>query len=89
MKVTVIGSGNMGSAFVRQLHAAGHAVKVTGRDPVKAAAIAAQYPGVVAEDAKAAARRIARPALHTRSRRRSHSSATTTSSCTSATTSSG
>jgi len=45
MKVTVIGSGNMGSAFVKQLRAAGHAVRVTGRDPAKAAALAAQYPG--------------------------------------------
>lgn len=32
MKVTVIGSGNMGAAFVKQLQAAGHAVRVTGRD---------------------------------------------------------
>ena len=48
MKVTVIGAGNMGSAFVKQLHRAGHAVRVTSRDGAKAAALAAQYPGVVA-----------------------------------------
>jgi predicted dinucleotide-binding enzyme len=46
MNVTVIGSGNMGSAFVKQLHAAGHAVSVTGLDTAKASALAAQYPGV-------------------------------------------
>lgn len=45
MKVLVIGAGNMGSAFVKQLHAAGHAVTVTARDSDKAAALAAQYPG--------------------------------------------
>ena len=48
MKVTVIGAGNMGSAFVKQLHRAGHAVRITARDGAKAAALAAQYPGVVA-----------------------------------------
>src|SRR3569832_711518 len=46
MKVTVIGSGNMGSAFVKQLSAAGHRVRVTGRDAAKAAALASQYKGV-------------------------------------------
>jgi 8-hydroxy-5-deazaflavin:NADPH oxidoreductase len=46
MKVTVIGSGNMGSGFVKQLHAAGHTVRVTGRDADKSATLAAQYPGV-------------------------------------------
>ena len=48
MKVTVIGSGNMGSGFVKQLSAAGHRVQVTGRDAAKAAALAAQYPGTEA-----------------------------------------
>lgn len=48
MKVTVIGAGNMGSAFVKQLHRAGHAVRITARDGAKAAALAALYPGVVA-----------------------------------------
>lgn len=48
MKTLVIGAGNMGSAFVKQLHAAGHAVRVTARQADKAAALAAQYPGVSA-----------------------------------------
>ncbi len=56
MKVTVIGSGNMGSAFVKQLHAAGHAVSVAGRDAAKASALAAQYPGVNFVEAKSAAK---------------------------------
>lgn len=55
MKVTVIGSGNMGSAFVKQLHAAGHTVRVTGRDAAKACALAALYPGVQSVDAASAA----------------------------------
>ena len=55
MKVTVIGAGNMGSAFVKQLHRAGHAIRVTSRDDAKAAALAAQYPGVVAVPAAGAA----------------------------------
>ena len=46
MKTLVIGAGNMGSAFVKQLHAAGHAVAVTARTPEKASALAAQYTGV-------------------------------------------
>lgn len=48
MKTLVIGAGNMGSAFVQQLHAAGHTVHVTARQADKAAALAAQYPGVSA-----------------------------------------
>jgi 8-hydroxy-5-deazaflavin:NADPH oxidoreductase len=48
MKVTVIGAGNMGSAFVKQLHAAGHSVKITSRNAAKATALAAKYPGVIA-----------------------------------------
>lgn len=46
MKTLVIGAGNMGSAFVKQLAAAGHSVSVTARDAGKAAALAAQFPGV-------------------------------------------
>ncbi len=46
MKVLVIGAGNMGSAFVKQLSAAGHSVSVTARDAAKVVALAAQYPGV-------------------------------------------
>lgn len=43
MKVTVIGSGNMGSGFVKQFRAAGHQVSVIGRDPAKAQALAAKF----------------------------------------------
>jgi 8-hydroxy-5-deazaflavin:NADPH oxidoreductase len=48
MKVTVIGAGNMGSAFVRQLTRAGHQVSVTARDGAKAARVAADNPGAKA-----------------------------------------
>jgi 8-hydroxy-5-deazaflavin:NADPH oxidoreductase len=46
MKILVIGAGNMGSAFVKQLHSAGHAVAVTSKTPEKARDLAAQYTGV-------------------------------------------
>lgn len=58
MKVTVIGAGNMGSAFVKQLTRAGHQVAVTARNLEKAQAVAAANPGaiaVVATNAAAAA----------------------------------
>ncbi len=45
MKVTVIGAGNMGSAFVSQLVKAGHQVSVTARDAAKADKLAAAHPG--------------------------------------------
>jgi predicted dinucleotide-binding enzyme len=48
MKVTVIGAGNMGSAFVKQLVRAGHQVSVTARDGAKAAQVAAANPGAQA-----------------------------------------
>ena len=48
MKVTVIGAGNMGSAFVKQLVRAGHQVSVTVRDSAKAAQVAAANPGAKA-----------------------------------------
>ena len=48
MKVTVIGAGNMGSAFVKQLVLAGHEVSVTARDSAKAAQVAAAHPGAKA-----------------------------------------
>jgi NADP oxidoreductase coenzyme F420-dependent len=48
MNITVIGSGNMGSAFARQLSRAGHKVRITGRDLSKAQALANQYPQVEA-----------------------------------------
>jgi 8-hydroxy-5-deazaflavin:NADPH oxidoreductase len=48
MKITVIGAGNMGSAFVKQLTLAGHQVSVTARDTQKAAQLAAANPGAKA-----------------------------------------
>lgn len=55
MKVSVIGAGNMGSAFVKQLTRVGHQVLVTARDASKAQTVAANHPGATAVDAKAAA----------------------------------
>ncbi|RFO95852.1 NADPH-dependent F420 reductase [Rhodoferax lacus] len=55
MQVLVIGTGNMGSAFVKQLSAAGHQVSITARDAAKVDALAAQYPGVKAVPTAAAA----------------------------------
>lgn len=54
MKVSVIGSGNMGSAFVKQLTAAGHSVAVTGRDNVAAEKLAKQYGATAISSDKAA-----------------------------------
>ena len=48
MRVTVIGAGNMGSAFVRQLTRAGHQVNVTARHLAKATEVAAVSPGAKA-----------------------------------------
>jgi predicted dinucleotide-binding enzyme len=48
MKITVIGAGNMGSAFIKQLTRAGHQVSVTARDSAKAAQVAAANPGAKA-----------------------------------------
>ncbi|MFM0311931.1 NAD(P)-binding domain-containing protein [Paraburkholderia sp. RL17-383-BIF-A] len=48
MNVTIIGTGNMGAAFVKQLSKAGHAVRVTGRDVSKAEALAAGHAGATA-----------------------------------------
>jgi hypothetical protein len=55
MNITVIGAGNMGSAFVKQLTLAGHQVTVTARDITKAEAVAAAYPGAKAASPEAAA----------------------------------
>ena len=58
MKITIIGAGNMGSAFVKQLSRAGHQVSVTARHLEKAQALAAANAGVRAVaigDAAAAA----------------------------------
>ncbi|MGY4494488.1 NADPH-dependent F420 reductase [Pseudomonas sp. TE3610] len=48
MKITVMGTGNMGSAFAKQLSAAGHTVRITGRDIDKANTLAAQFDNVSA-----------------------------------------
>lgn len=55
MKVTVIGAGNMGSAFVKQLTRAGHQVSVTARDLDKVRQVAAANPGAAAVNADNAA----------------------------------
>lgn len=48
MNITLIGTGNMGSALAGQLTRAGHAVRITARDLAKAQALAAANPGAVA-----------------------------------------
>lgn len=48
MKITVLGAGNMGAAFVKQLTRAGHQVSVTARNSAKAAEVAAANPGAKA-----------------------------------------
>lgn len=55
MKITVIGSGNMGSAFVKQLTQAGHEMFITSRNSAKAQELAATY-GASVVDADAAAK---------------------------------
>ena len=55
MNILVIGTGNMGSAFVKQLTLAGHQVKVTARDTTKAQALAAINSGATAVAATNAA----------------------------------
>jgi predicted dinucleotide-binding enzyme len=51
MKITVIGTGNMGSAFAKQLDAAGHTVRITGRDLAKAKSVAEPFANVSAYNA--------------------------------------
>lgn len=55
MKVLVVGAGNMGSAFVKQLHRAGHQVRVVAKESGKAKELAAKFTGVTAVDAAGAA----------------------------------
>lgn len=55
MKVLVIGAGNMGAAFVKQLHLAGHQVRVISKESSKAKDLAAKFPGVEATAAADAA----------------------------------
>ncbi len=52
MNITILGTGNMGSAFAQQLHAAGHALNIVGRDRAKAQALAARF-GASADVARA------------------------------------
>ena len=58
MKISIVGAGNMGSALVKQLHAADHQVTVSARELNKATALASRYDGVkavsVADAAKGA-----------------------------------
>lgn len=46
MKVTIIGAGNMGAAFARQLIDAGHLVRIVAKNIDKAAALSAALPGL-------------------------------------------
>lgn len=55
MKITVIGTGNMGSGFVKQLTRAGHQVSVTARNLDKSREVAAANPGATAVAADNAA----------------------------------
>jgi len=55
MNVLIIGAGNMGAAFVKQLVLAGHQVSVTARNLDKAQALAAANPGARAVTAAGAA----------------------------------
>lgn len=55
MKVLVIGTGNMGAGFVKQLTAAGHQVSVTARDTAKAQAVAQQFGAAAVPAAGSAA----------------------------------
>jgi 8-hydroxy-5-deazaflavin:NADPH oxidoreductase len=52
MKIAVIGSGNMGSAFVKQLRKAGHTVSVTSRNETSALALAASHGATVVDASK-------------------------------------
>jgi 8-hydroxy-5-deazaflavin:NADPH oxidoreductase len=58
MKVLVIGTGNMGAGFVKQLTAAGHQVSVAARDFAKAQALAQQH-GATAVSLDGAAKNVA------------------------------
>jgi 8-hydroxy-5-deazaflavin:NADPH oxidoreductase len=48
MNILVLGAGNMGAAFAKQLTLAGHQVSVTARDGAKAQAVATANPGATA-----------------------------------------
>ena len=55
MNVLVIGAGQMGSAFVKQLVRSGHQVSVTARNLAKAELLAAAQPGATAVPSAGAA----------------------------------
>jgi NADPH-dependent F420 reductase len=55
MNITVIGAGNMGAGFVKQLTQAGHKVTVVSRDAAKAAKLAAEHQGASSSSAADAA----------------------------------
>jgi 8-hydroxy-5-deazaflavin:NADPH oxidoreductase len=55
MKVTVIGAGNMGAAFAKQLSRAGHQVSLVARDADKANSLASAHTGVTVVAAQGAA----------------------------------
>ncbi len=48
MNITIVGAGNMGAGFVKQLTIAGHKVTVTARDLAKAQALASAHTGASA-----------------------------------------
>jgi 8-hydroxy-5-deazaflavin:NADPH oxidoreductase len=52
MKIAVIGSGNMSSAFVKQLRKAGHSVSVASRNKASAEALAKDHGAAVVDFAK-------------------------------------
>ena len=52
MKIAVIGSGNMGSSFVKQLRKAGHTVSVTSRNKTSAQALAKDQGATVVDASK-------------------------------------
>lgn len=54
MKVLIIGTGNMGAGFVKQLVTAGHQVSVTARDQAKARSLAQQFGAVAVASADSA-----------------------------------
>lgn len=61
MKITILGTGNMGSGLASALVAAGHDISIGARDPVKAVALAEMLGhGVVGADI-ATASKVLRP----------------------------
>jgi len=51
MKVTIVGAGNMGAAFAKQLLKAGHQVSVTSKTADKATTLVAALPGATVASA--------------------------------------